>query len=560
MLNLCMIQPPIEDFYSTPIRNIPLGLLSIGACLVNHRVQILDLRRGKPRKITLPEALSDVHSFYRPDDASPFSLYKNYYRFGAIESEIQELLPDDTDVFLISSLFTAYFSSVRKIIKIIKGKYPEKIVIIGGSCATIQPKLILDNGADYVIIGEGETVVKELLDRIDSGSADITGISNLVWKSKGKFFRNPRKIIEDLDALPFPDYSIPGVPDYQVKKKKHAMLLASRGCPNKCSFCSIHHTMGNNFRSRSVENVLAEMEAKIAQGFRSSDFEDDHFGGNKNWFVRLLDGIIEKFPSYNLSLFAMNGITASNLSENILGKMKKSGFDSLNLALVTPDKSSQQILNRPFGTEKFTGTVKLAKKLNMFITAYLIIGLPHETPEDVLKHLIFVGGLPCLIGPSLLYIVPETYIFDEMRKNTDIPQSPLCYRSSYFPYSRKEFDRTSAMTLFRIARMINFMKQIVDRDDFSQNFKIEKDRIILERGLSGKQSQYSLGIALLIKFFESGKIYGTDRKVDNYYSIVEEKCDNKIVAAFKDSIWKISSIHKDSCLDKKSFLEKLVSN
>jgi hypothetical protein len=93
--------------------------------------------------------------------------------------------------------------------------------------------------------------------------------------------------------------------------------------------------MGTRYRMRSVENVLAEMTEKIEQGFRSFDFEDDHLGGDRKWFLALLKGINIRFAGLDLSLQAMNGITAANLDSEILSAMWTAGFRSLNLALVT---------------------------------------------------------------------------------------------------------------------------------------------------------------------------------------------------------------------------------
>jgi len=532
MANICLIQPPIEDFYATEIRNIPLGLLHIGAMLKKHDLQLLDLRRGKSRKIPFPGELQAVAKYYRPDDASPFSLYKSYSRFGPDINQIADLIPAETDVFLIAALFTTYIHEVLEIIPLIRQKKHRATIIIGGPGTYFNPDLLFDAGADFIVLGEGELAVPQLLDELEQAQPDFASVPNLVWQNGGRIFRNPVEIIKNIDQLPFSDYTITGTPEYILSGKRHAMIMASRGCPHRCKFCSIHQTFGTKYRLRSVENVLSEMEEKNKKGFRSFDFEDDHFGGNKRWLYHFLDGIIERFSDYDLSLQAMNGITVTNLDTNILEKMKRAGFSSINLSLVTPDRQKQQALRRPFDTAAFTKVVQMARQIGLKVTAYLIIGLPGDTVEDNLQSILFLASLPCLIGPSLFYLVPGTAIFDELAVKGKIPDSERCYRSSYFPYTRPDYSRESAMTLFRICRIINFMKAAREYNYQHSEYRIEDNAIIFPTNQSGKQSQITLGFALLELLKTTGKFYGTGKKKGNRYPLVQERCDSMLLGEF----------------------------
>jgi len=374
--------------------------------------------------------------------------------------------------------------------------------------------------------------VLQLLDELEKTKPNLAAVPNLVWRSDGGMKQNPVENITNISELPFADYDIPGTPKYMLSGKCHAMIVASRGCPHRCKFCSIHRTFGTKYRLRSVEHVLAEMEDKIKRGFRSFDFEDDHFGGNKRWLHQLLDGIIGRFSDYDLSLQAMNGITVTNLDTNIMEKMKLAGFSSINLSLVTPDRKKQQALSRPFDTAAFTKVVQAAQQIGLKVTAYLIIGLPGDTVKNNLQSILFLASLPCLIGPSLFYLVPGTPIFDELAAKGQIPDSELCYRSSYFPYTRPDYSRESAMTLFRICRIINFMKAARDYGYQPAEYNIEKNSIIIPSDLNGKQSQITLGFALLEMLKTTGKLYGTGKKKGNRYPLVQERCDSVLLGKF----------------------------
>ncbi|MFH2024460.1 MAG: radical SAM protein [bacterium] len=531
MFNVCLIQPPIDDFYATPIRNIPLGLLSIGASLkAKHNISLIDLRYPKPHKTPVPEELADASTYYRSEDASPFSLYKSYSRFGTHSKDIAKLIPDDIDVFLVSALFSTYINEALEVIEIIRRKNENATIIAGGSGAMFHADEFFNAGTDFIIQGEGEIAVVRLLDELEKAPPDFASVPNLVWKNNGEIHRNPVEIIKSIDRLPFPDYKLPGTPEYTLNGKHHAMLMASRGCPHQCEFCSIHQVFGTKYRLRPVDNVLAELGDKIKLGFRSFDFEDDHFGGNSRWLNQLLDRIIEKFSNYNLSFQAMNGITASNLDATVLEKMKRAGFSAINLSLVTPDPTRQDALKRPFNTPQFTDIVSAAHRIGLKVTAYLILGLPGGSVNDNLKSILFLADLPVLIGPSLFYLVPGTQIFNQLREELKIPESPRCYRSSYFPFDRPEFSRTTAMTLFRICRIINFLKAAKEYHYQPSEYRIEENAIIIPPNLSGKQSKITLGFALLELFKQTGKIYGTLKKRNSKYPVLEEVHDKEVVA------------------------------
>jgi anaerobic magnesium-protoporphyrin IX monomethyl ester cyclase len=536
MFNVCLIQPPIADFYTTNVRNIPLGLLSIGASLKRkHNVRLLDLRIGKACPIPVPVELADVAEYYRSNDASPFSLYKRYSHYGTPIDQLAELLPMNIDVFLVSALFSTYIFETLTVITIIHKKYANAKIIAGGSGAVFHAQEFFRTGTNFIFQGEGEIACQRLLDELKKPIPVFSTIPNLIWRKDGKIHRNPVITINNINDLPYPDYTLPGVPDYQLAGEKHAMLVASRGCPYQCKFCCVHQIFGQKYRLRSVENVLGEIGQKVSRGFRSFDFEDDHFGGNRRWLNDLLDGISRDFSDYKLSFQAMNGITASNLDSVLLQKMKAAGFHGVNLSLVTPDQNRQSVLKRPFTTQQFSDIVIEADKIGLSVTAYLIIGLPDDSADENLRSILFLADLPVLIGPALFYLVPGTPLFDELQQAGHIPTSPRCFRSSYFPHNRPAFSRTSALTLFRICRIINFLKAARKYHYRPSGYRIAEGTIIMPDKLSGKQSQITVGFALLEIMKNSGILYGTGRKQAGRYPLITEDVDRDLIEVFTKS-------------------------
>ena len=119
-------------------------------------------------------------------------------------------------------------------------------------------------------------------------------------------------------------------------------MITSRSCPHKCSFCSVHTTFGIDYRRRSLEHVLEEIELRYSQGYRVVDFEDDNLTYYKHTFKELCRRLIARFPYREIEFVAMNGISYLSLDEELLELMFQAGFSRLNLALVSSDKTVRE--------------------------------------------------------------------------------------------------------------------------------------------------------------------------------------------------------------------------
>jgi len=558
-MKICLIQPPIEDFYTTPLRNVPLGLLTIAAVLPEHQLQVLDLRSGRPERIPLPPELGAVAPYYPPDDVSPFGLYKHYYRFGPTPAAIGDLLPKDGDLFLISALFTAYAPTVYELIGILRKKAGSAWIVVGGAHATACPEDILQAGADFVVCGEGELAISALVTELSKPEPELADVPNLVWRKNGQIIRNPVVTIADLDHLPAPQYLLSGLPTYAIRGQRLAMLIASRGCPHRCTFCGINQVMGNRNRRHTVEYVLSVMDRMVARGVRFFDFEDDHFGGDREWLLELLDGIVARFGAGQLQLAAMNGITASNLDAVVLAKMRQAGFRALNLALVAPSRGQQQTLGRPFDTDFFIELVAQARALDFTVTTYLIIGLPGEPAAEILRAILLLSAQPVLLGPSLFYLVPGTALFAEIASAGRLPVSLLQYRATYFPVESAACSRTAAMTLFRLCRLVNFIKAGLDDGWPSVSYQLSDGQIFIPDEIQGNAVRRAVGMALLAHFFRTGQLGGARPSGRRRYRIVPEKVEPALLQAFLDEDWMISGVRSMRRCTKTEIMDRVIS-
>ena len=474
-MKILLIQPPIRDFYQTSIRTQPIGLAYLAASLQmhGHEVEILDCQTDKKRSIPIPSELSYLRDFYPFHDQSPFKLFTGYYHFGIGWDEIRRRIEDSkADVFGISSNFTPYHGEALEIARMIKDLSGRKTVVMGGAHVSCDPENVLKNSfVDSVVLGEGEVRFPLLLEQIGKGKVEnIEKIDGIGYRRDGEIRINPlQTYIQDLDSLPHPARELLHLDRYRIRKKRSTMIITSRGCPHGCAYCSAHLVMGNSFRSRTPEAIMKEMmECQDRYGIQIFDIEDDNFSLDQDRATQLMDLIIENFGEEKIGLSAMNGISFASLDRKLLRLMKKAGFKTINLSYVSIDPSTKERMRRPKPTTEFDKILDIAEQVGLNIIAYVILGMPDQTIEEMVNTLIYLMGKRVLIGPSIYYPTHGTPLFERCKKECILPPHLCQWRSSAFPIETDTLNRLDMVTLFRLARVINFIKGKMDEEEFDE--------------------------------------------------------------------------------------------
>jgi radical SAM superfamily enzyme YgiQ (UPF0313 family) len=549
-MKVLLIKPPVRDFYQTSIRTQPTGLAYIATSLVSHghEVEILDCQTEKKKSEPLPPEFSYLSEFYYVNDRSPFKLFSNFYHFGMSWGEIRQKIEEsNADVFGISSLFTPYHGEALEIAKIIKNCRRENIVVMGGSHVSCDPEGVLNNPCvDYIVIGEGEIRFPLLLEKIKNNKKNkIKDIDGIGYKENGKSCINPaRTLIMDVDSLPYPAIHLLDPELYWKKKERSAVVITSRGCPHKCAYCSAHLTMGSLFRARSPKAVVKEMIYYSDEyGIRIFDFEDDNFTFDKERAKHLLSLIITNFGERNLHLSAMNGVSFASLDRELLVLMKKVGFDTVNLSFVSTDERTKERMNRPEAVIGFDQSIEDANSEGLQVIAYGIIGMPGQTIEEMTDTMIYLMGRKVLIGPSVYYPTPGTPLFLKCREDGLLPEHQSLWRSSAIPIETDEFSRLDLVTLLRLVRIINFVKEKSGREFedgmswrnilqwLKENTPEAKNWDILDRANIWKE--------LLFRFLEEKSLFALTKTKTNKpgMEIVKINASERVIDYFFNTAW-----------------------
>ena len=544
-MKILLIQPPMRDFYQTSIRTQPIGLAYLAASLKTkgHAVEILDCQTEKKKSIPIPSELSYLKDFYPFDDRSPFKLYTGYYHFGMEWEEIgQRIKNSKADAFGISSSFTPYHGEALKIAQIIKDWDRRKIVAMGGAHVSCDPEGVLKSPfVDFVVLGEGEVRFPFLLEQIRRGRLkNIEQIDGMGYRRDGEIQINPvQDFIRDLDSLPHPARELLDPDRYRIGKKRSTMIITSRGCPHGCAYCSAHLVMGRFFRSRTPEAILEEMtECRTEYGIEIFDIEDDNFTFDQGRAKKLMSLVIDNFGEGAIKLSAMNGVSFASLDEELLRLMKRGGFDTINLSFVSIDSSTKERMRRPKPAAEFDKVVEKAEQVGLNVIGYAIMGMPGQTIEEMEDTLIDLMGRRVLIGPSVYYPTPGTPLFEACEKEGILPPDLSQWRSTALPLETEKFSRLDLITLFRLARCINFLKGKIDRRELDEGITWEELIVALQEKAKGEgKDNGGSWIDLLLLLVNERSFFGL-KKDSEGVSFVKEGSSKKVLDYFFEKAWR----------------------
>jgi len=311
-------------------------------------------------------------------------------RIGLSEEKIADIIRKfNPDIVSVNSQFTRQYKNAHMIYCIAKSVNNEIVTIAGGAHPSVLPEFELqDPNLDYVIMGEGENTISEFISVYSDQPELIKQIDGIGYKFNGKIVINKKtKFIENLDNILFPAWHLMGIEKYFGLKNSHGerkyqkffSIVTSRGCPAKCVFCTAFNVWGRRYRARSVENVIQEIKIlKDNYGIEELLIEDDNFTFDVNRAEQICDRLIEE--NLNIRFDTPNGIAAYKVTPQLLLKMKKSGFDKINLAIESGNQEALlKVIKKPLRLEKVKEIINYCRTIDLDVGAFFIMGVPGTT-------------------------------------------------------------------------------------------------------------------------------------------------------------------------------------
>lgn len=392
MKNILLIHPD----YPWPMKYPPMGIAYLASYLENRRgytVRILDL------------AVESV------DAGGMLKIIK------------------DTDPLLVGiSFMTCQATEAYGLAKKIKTFKPSLPIVAGGVHATALP-LEAGEHFDHVIVGEGEEKLLNLADELrktgkTKGAKETPSDSGI----KNNRRSGKRAFIQDLDTLPFPAWHLLKLEKYKGLEKglspgmPFMIVLGSRGCPGRCTFCASHLVHGRKFRFRSPENILAELtRLKNAYNIDQFDFADDTMTISSSRIMKLCQLILKE----KLDIRWACNARVNTVHSHMLKLMKQAGCIRVDFGVESGDEQILSHVKKNVTLAQIKTAHELARKAGLKTMSFFMIGLPGESPETICRTRELAREIrPDYPGLAIATPYPGTDLYDIARERGWIDGRP----------------------------------------------------------------------------------------------------------------------------------------
>lgn len=313
--------------------------------------------------------------------------------------ELLEKAVRDVDIVGVRAI-TSSIKHAWEICDRVKKINPNTITVLGGPHPTALPEESLSQeGIDIVARGEGEYTMAELCDRAERNQ-DFGSVRGISYRERdGNRIKHnlDRKLIENLDEIPFPAYHLfphhlygPTRKVWTNKFEKEFLMLSSRGCPYNCSFCV---RTRSKYRVRSPQNVIDEMKLLI-DTYKADRiaFIDDMFNLDKERAIEICN-LIRK-EGLDIKWCLPEGTRVNTVDKEFLTVAKRSGLNDIWYGI---ESGSQRVLNEVINKrttlEQCERAVRLAREVGLKVGGFFVLGNPGETRDDMMKTIRFACKL-----------------------------------------------------------------------------------------------------------------------------------------------------------------------
>ena len=415
-MNILFVRGPLtlSKYASAAPAVPPIGMAYIAAALIenNHKVKVVDV---------IGQAINEYYPYEE----------KTLYRGLSFDQIIDEI-DQDYDVIALSVMFSQDWPLTIDLINLLKKRLPKAIVIAGGEHITAEPEgsLVSCEHLDICVLGEGEHTVIDVIQNLDN-LHDVGGIyfkdsdRRVVKGNLSVRNRNPETFPWPAwDLFPMENYLSEGH-GWGVNRGRSMPIIASRGCPYQCTFCSNPFMWTTRWVARPVEDVITEMKFYIkkykAENF---DFQDLTAIVKKQWIKLFCERLIEE--NLNVTWQLPTGTRTEAIDDEVAKLLMKSGCRNITYA---PESGSEEVLIRIKKKIKLQHVYDSAKscyKAGLDVKFNFIYGFPEDTFKNFFETTIFTIRL-AILGISDISIAPfspypGSELFFQLQKEGKIPK------------------------------------------------------------------------------------------------------------------------------------------
>lgn len=361
-----------------------LALVSLAGSLEGHEVKVMDLISFKPK----------------------------------IRKPLEKILDDFRPQFVGMSAMTFQFGSLLRIASFIRSRYPDIRLAAGGYHASLLSGELTSSAGDlpldFLIRGEGEQTLKELVDGLEGGCPDLCDIAGLSFRENGTWIHNQDRSLADLSLLLLPRRQARARQDFHFLDMSIDAAETSRGCLFNCKFCSITRMYGHTFRRFPVERIIDDLKAIRLSGAKAVFFTDDNITYDAQHFMNVCNAIVDHGLN---DLFYIVQVSPIGIAQHpeLAARMDRANFRIAFVGFESMDPSALREMKKPTSPETNRKACSTLRENGIAVIAGIIVGYPDDTNESIRRNFMLLRQLkPDGIYAQYLTPYPKTVLRDEL--------------------------------------------------------------------------------------------------------------------------------------------------
>jgi anaerobic magnesium-protoporphyrin IX monomethyl ester cyclase len=411
MPKLCLIRPAILElrYQATTLTCPPIGLAYLAAAA-----------RAAGHGVTVIDAVGEA-----PTNSSPLEDDRLSVR-GLTADEIVARIPADTDVLGVSCMFSQDWPYVKRVLRALRARFPRALIVAGGEHVTALPEVVLEEVVDYCVVGEGEETLVELLDAIRD-RRPLAEVPGLVTRDANAAVTRtePRARVADVDSLPLPAWDLFPLEAYLgagygfgVDRGRGMPILATRGCPYRCTFCSSPTMWTTRWSARDPAKVLDEIRGYIERyGATNFDFYDLTAIIKREWIIAFCR--LVKASGLEFTWQLPTGTRSEAIDEEVSRLLFATGCRNITYAPESGSPSELQRIKKKVKLDAMKRSMRAATRQGIYVKSNIVFGFPGQTRRELWESMRFIVDMAALgVRDTMVYLFcpyPGSEMYRELR-------------------------------------------------------------------------------------------------------------------------------------------------
>jgi anaerobic magnesium-protoporphyrin IX monomethyl ester cyclase len=400
-MHVVLIETPkfvdIKNHVST-VAVPPLGLAYVAGSLehAGHRVSAID---------AIGEAIEQLN----PYDGQ-------IYVRGLTTEQILGRVPEDVELIGLGCMFSYQWLIVKDLIWALREAFQDVPIVFGGEHPTGSPRQCLEESPlDAVVLGEGEETAVELVEAVH-GSRSWSEVAGIAYRHNGEIVENGRRArITAIDSIPLPAWHLFDIDEYCRFNQPHGSsqgrfmpMLATRGCPFQCTFCTSPQMWTTKWMPRDVAQLVDEMELYVER-YRTVDFQFEDLTAvvRRDWILAFCHELIDR--GLNITFQLPSGTRSEGIDYEVARAMKQAGCHEFAFAPESGDPRILKAIKKKVQLPRMFHSARESMRAGLNVGCFFILGFPEDDLKSVLRT--YVAIIKCAI-----------YGFSSMNLNAYSPQ------------------------------------------------------------------------------------------------------------------------------------------